>query len=305
MTGTASDTATGVTLGGGTGTGDGGSGGNSGTSPAGNQPSQTGNATGPGTGSELWYGAVEDQGLRALAESKGWKNPTDALKSYKELETAYSSKTASPAVPKDASEYTFNLPQDLPREAYNDKFAEWFKGSALKTKLSKEQAAALHDEFVGYARESMGASQQQAQQALQERVNTAANELQAEWGKIDSPQFARNAEMARRAIRNADPGLMDALRSVGVLQTINGQDTVLNASVMKAFAKMGEGMYAEDRVYGAPSSAKNPFADDSRDLAMQGRFIKEDPDKAASLIRAAGKEKMFAQFLARHAQQRK
>lgn len=298
MTGTASDTATGVTLGGGTGTGDSGSGGNSGSSQTGTGTTPSGNAGGDG-GSSVWYSTVEDATLKSLAETKGWKSPSDALKSYKELETAYSAKEG-PKVPSAIDEYKFNVPSDIPKEAYNDGFANWFKSAALKNKMSVEQASAMHDAFVEYAKGEFSKGGEAQSTRLRESVQGAATDLEASWGKMDTPQFSRNVELARRAIRLADPGLMDALREVGVLAKVGDKEMVTNATVMKAFAKMGEAMYSEDRMYGEMPAGKNPFADDTRDLSMQGRVMKEDPAKAISLIRAAGKDKMFAQFIQRH-----
>jgi len=306
MTGTASDTATGVSLSGGAATGASGSEDNSGKSQTTTPVTPpTGKTEGEGGSAAPWYSTVEDAALKSLAETKGWKSPTDAIKSYKELETAFSQRPEAPVVPKDITEYKFTPPADIPKDAYNEKFAEGFKTWAHEAKLSVAQAAQLHDSFVNYAKEAMGGSAAEANAQLATQVSTAANELQADWGKMDTPGFTRNVEMARRAIRNADPGLMDALRSVGVIATVDGQDMVRNAPIMKAFAKMGAGMYAEDRLHGTPSTDKNPFDDANRDMAMQGRLMREDPDKAALLIRAAGQDKLFSQFLEKHARGKK
>jgi hypothetical protein len=305
--GTAVDTSGGVSLGG-TGTADGqGSAGNSGSSAgAGTGTPPNGSDAGNGQAA-AWYGTVEDADLKGLAEQKGWKSPTDVLKSYKELETAFSSKGGTLAKPPaKPDEYKFNAPTDLPKESgYNDQFASWYKTAAHKAGLTQEAAAALHDEFVGFAKSSLeGAGSAQAEQFAQS-VQSAERELTTDWGAKGTPTFDRNIEMAKRAIRMSDPKLMDALKQVGAIGDVNGQPVVMNATIVKAFAAMGAGMYAEDRLYGQPASDKNPFDDATTDLAMQGRLIKEDPDKAASLIHAAGKGRMFSQFLERHARPRK
>lgn len=62
---------------------------NSGSANAGNPGAPaSGNdgAGGGGTPPAPWYGTVEDAELRGFAELKGWKNPADALKSYRDLE---------------------------------------------------------------------------------------------------------------------------------------------------------------------------------------------------------------------------
>lgn len=304
MTTTASDTATGVSLGGSTTTSDGGSGGNG-------QSQQATPTTPPATGSQAtggnetpaWYGTLEDQGLKQLAETKGWKSAADALKSYKELETSFSAKQApARAVPAKADEYKFSIPADIPAEHYSQDFANEFKGWAHKRGLTSDEAAGLHDDFVSFAKSSMASQAEAAQAKLNSDVAAAKAELATKWGQEGTPQFTRNLEMAKRAIRMADPGLMDALKSIGAVADVGGAPVVVNATLFKAFATMGAGMYAEDSLDGNNSAGANPFDDKTEDKAMMGRLMKEDPDKAALLIKAAGKEKMFHQFLERRKQ---
>lgn len=296
MSEAANDTTSGVSLG--TTTGDSGSDGNGEGSQ---KPAGDTTATGS-QGSEgqatAWYSTVEDADLKGMAEAKGWKSPADALKSYKELETMASAKGVGAKPPAKADDYAFKVPTDLPKEAgYNDAFAGWFKGAAHKAGLTQEAAAAIHDEFVGFAKASLEGGASAQAEAFTKSVETAQRDLETAWGQKGTPTFDRNIEMAKRAIRMADPKLMDALKEVGAIGDHNGQPVVRNAVIVQALAKMGAGMFAEDRLFGTPASDKNPFDDATTDLAMQGRLIKEDPAKAATLIRAAGKQKMFEQFL--------
>lgn len=297
MSDTANDTATGVALD--TGTGASGSGGNGGSSAGDAGGADTGSKSTTGS-TDAWYSGIADEGLRSLAQSKGWADPEAALKSYKELETAFSAKGDVPKPPAKADDYKFEAPKDIPEGVYNSEFANWFKGAAHKAGLAQEAASAIHDQFVEFAKGSFGAQAQAAQDALTKRVTDAQRDLETAWGSQDSPTFKRNTEMAMRAIRHAEPGLMDALREVGAIVDVQGRAVVANPTIVKALARVGEGMYAEDKFSGTPTLSKNPFADGSEDLAMQGRLVQTDPDKAVSLIRAAGKDKMFAQFLERH-----
>ncbi len=301
MTTTASDTTAGVSLDGGTATGAGGSGGNGQSQPpAATTPTATGSQGDGGTQSAAWYGTLEDQGLKQLADSKGWKSPGDALKSYKELEAAFSAKTeAAPKAPLKFDEYKFNIPEGIPKEAYNEDFAGQFKQWAHKQDLSQEKAAALHDQFLDYAKTSLAAQETAAAAKLAKDVSDASADLATKWGQVGTPGFTRNLEMAKRAIRMADPALMDALKSVGAVKDVGGVATIVNATLFKAFAAMGSGMYAEDTLTGDPAAGANPFADATEDKAMMGRLMKEDPDKAELLIKAAGKDKMFASWLER------
>lgn len=298
MSGTASDTTTGVTLGS-TGTGDG--------SSDGNSQSQTTTTTGAASnGSEqtsgsqsAWYDSFADQGVKDFAKSKNWKTPEDGVKSYKELEAAFSAKQSAPAAPKDINEYKFDVPADLPEGAYNKGFEDWFKGASLKLGASADLAKGYHAEFLGFAKQSLAAQAEAEQARIAKVAEASAQDLERTWGASGTPGFTRNLELAKRAIRMADPALMDGLKEVGAVKVVNGQLTVLNSTLVKAFAKMGGGMYSEDSLHGDPASDKNPFDEKSEDRAMQGRLIKEDPDRAALLIKAAGKERMFSQFLDR------
>lgn len=303
MSGSATDTTAGVTLSGGAGTGDSGSGDNtqSQTPPTSGAPVE-GSQGQQQAGGGSWYDSFADQGLKQLAETKGWKGPEDALKSYKELETSYSQRVDAPKAPASPDEYKFNVPTDLPDgTSYNEQMVAHLKAVAHKAGVSQEAAAAIHDGIVEFAKQTVTQQQQAMQEQAIQNVQKAAGELSTEWkAQMGTPAFARNVELAKRAIRMSGDGMMDALKSAGVVQEIGGELMVTNAKVFAAFAKMGEGMYSEDTLFGEIGGDKNPFADGSEDMAMQGRLVKNDPDKAALLIRAAGKEKFFSRFLEDH-----
>lgn len=250
-----------------------------------------------------WYSTLQDAELKSLAEKKGWKTVEDGVKSYAELERAFSAKQAANAAPADPKAYTFDVPTDLPSGvSYNDQFAEAFRGMAHKAGLSTEQAKALHGAYVEFAKSSYADQSQQQTAQLTERITKAAVELEAALGaKPGTPAFNRSVELAKRAIRMTDPGLMDTLKSVGAIVTVQGQDMVADAKLFSAFAKMGQSMYSEDTLYGEPAKDVNPFAAETENMAGQAHLIKNDPERAKLLIRAAGPKMtaMYKSFLER------
>ncbi len=272
--------------------------------PGGNTPPAGGSAGSPPTGgtppNDAWYSKVTDPSLRTLAENKGWKTEADALKSYSELEKAFGQKTA-PRAPKDPTEYKFDAPSDLPKGmTYDNKFAEAFKAIAHKADLSPEAAKAIHDGYVEYAKGSFSAALSGSQASLTEKVNKAAEALETTFGaKAGTPAFNRQVELAKRSMRLLDPKLGDALREAGIIVSVEGQDMVGNPTIFAALAKVGNAMFAEDSLHGAPAADTNPFDDKTENLQQQGWLVRNDPEKAKMLIRAAGKEKMFAAFLSK------
>lgn len=274
------------------------------TPPAGTPPVSTGSTDPAATGTTSpWYSTLQDATLKEFAEKKGWKDPEAQLKSHMELEKAFSTKQAATAPPADVSGYTFSQPKDLPDGVgYNAEFAGAFKSWALASKLSPEQAAGLHDAFVSHAKQTHTTSAEAQTKALGDRVTAAVGGLEAALtSKNGTPEFSRNIELAKRAIRMSDPKMMDALKEAGVIVTVGGQDMVANATVFAAFAKMGAGMFAEDTLHGEPTSGANPFDAKTESLTQQGWLIKNDPEKAKLLIHAAGPKMiaMYADFLAR------
>lgn len=228
---------------------------------------------------------------KKLAETKGWKSLDDVF--------------ASLAGPKDIAAYDAGIqkPDNADKIGYNDDFAKWLKQTSLKYGVPVETAKAYHDEFVAWAGEQMskaGADAGQAQAAaLAEKVDKAGSALLNEWGQPNTPKFARNLDMAMRAMNHLSPDLKGALMEVGVLVNVGGKEMVANATIMSALAKVGAQMYAEDSVYGSAAVDSNPFDPASLDLTKQGQIFRTDKAKAAQLIRALKPEhqQRYAQML--------
>lgn len=269
--------------------------GNAGSGNAGNaggaSHSQSNGSPG-GDGSASWYStALKDQANQEYAKNKGWTDLDAAMKSYRELETKFSQRSEGPKAPESPDKYQFKVPTDLPKEAqYNTEFAGWFKNAAHKAGMSQDQAAGLHDAFVEYAKSAGGKSSEAAGQSLQKSVVDAKSMLTGEWGAMEGPAFSRNLDLAQRAMRQLG---LDAEKMGAATKTPDGKFLVTNGEFFTAMAKVGAGMYAEDSLFGSVDTATNPFDPKTENVAMQGRIVREDRDKAKLLVQAAGREKEF------------
>lgn len=241
-----------------------------------------------------FFAEFKDPTLKELAQKKNWADTEAMAKSYAELERLHSStrKAGAPTAPTD---YKFDVPADLPAGvAYSKDFETAFKSMAHAADLSPEQAAKLHGEYVKFAVSQHGNASTVETTALTERVTKAATDLETALGaNRGTAKFTQQVELAKRAIRMTDPGMMDVLKDAGVIVTVDGQDMVANAKLFAVFSKMGAAMYSEDKLFGEAASADvNPFADATQNLALQGHYMRNDPEKAKLLITAAGAKAM-------------
>lgn len=260
-------------------------------------------ATTTTTGTSDWRATIEDAELRGLAEKKGWGSQADALRSYSELERAFSAKQTTTSAPATPQDYKFDTPDKLPDGlAYDSQFENAFRTWAHKAGISQDAAKVFQAEYLKYVTEAHSTSQAAQVAATTERVAKAAAELETLLGaKQGTPGFTRQMEMAKRAMRLADPkgDLGPALKEAGVIVTVGGQDMVANPAIFALLSKMGNGMYAEDALFGQPTGNTNPFDPKTEDMKQQGWLVRNDPEKAKMLIRAAGPEatKNFRHFL--------
>lgn len=224
---------------------------------------------------------------KSLIDSKGWKSNADMAKAYSELETKFSS-TRPAEPPKSATEYdTFvKPPENAEKVGYNADFANWFKEAAFAHKVPPAMVGGLHDAFVKWAGEQMGTTQTASVEAMNNRVTAAGDDLRKAWGEPNTPTFARNVEMAGRAIRNLDPGLKQELIDVGALAVVDGKEMVVRPGIVKALSKVGATMFAEDTLFGRAMEGSNPFDPKTENVGHQGQIYREDPAKARALIMA-------------------
>ena len=260
------------------------------------------NGSGAAVDSGLWLTAL-DEDTRKTAEAKGWKSPADPAKAYVSLYQDYSKKTANaialPAAdappeawneiytklgrPETPEGYEYSLPKDVPPDLpYDQTLAVNSKQWAHEAGLSPKQAQVLHDKFAVFQAQNY----QQHFQAVEDRAAKAHETLTKAWGPEGSEDYKRNHELANRALRNmGGEELISELKTVGALDA-NGR--VLAPKLAATLAKIGGELYAEDAVYGGPTSGENPFAEKTESLDKQGKLIRENPKLAAALMRQAG-----------------
>lgn len=266
-------------------------------------PADKGSGTGGAGAAGAWYAGL-DTDNQAYIKTKGWDkpeaSPADVVKSYRELEKSFSQRAPS-NVPKTPDDYRFTKPASLPNGiAYSDDMVKGLAVALHKAGASQEVASAAHDFWIDAVSKSAEGAGASYAETIIENVREAQTNLTKAWGPEDSPAFKRSVELADRATRLLDPGLRDALIETGALRVVDGKTLVANATIVNALAKVGNAMYSEDALHATPATDSNPFELGAKEnVAMQGRLVKEDPNKAALLIRAAGREGDFRAFFNR------
>ncbi len=239
-------------------------------------------------GTKPWYdGLVKDADNLRTIEAKKWDSPEAAIKSYRELETAFSQKGAANSAPSDPKDYKFEVPKEL-QAGYNAPFADAFRKASHNAKLSQEQAAAIHNDVLAFAQQNLQTQVDGSREALSQQVTKAQAALEKSWGGAVTPEFSRNLEMAKRAIGNLDPDLRQELVDTGAIVIDGGREVIAKPAIFKALAKSGAALYAEDTLFGRASQTANPFDPKTEDMKMQGHIAKTDPARAKLLIAAAG-----------------
>lgn len=266
-----------------------------------------------GGGNEAWFSGLSEDN-RAFAEAKNWASPDDALKSHRELEARLGKSITLPdekdppekwdgifqklGAPEKPDGYEFNLdtekvPEDFP---YEKESADWFRNIAHEAKLTKTQAAKLHDAFVNSRVEQFTAAKEAEAKAAKEREATEEREhrnITAKWGDPDSPGYKEHVAWADRALR--ETGMKEAFEKAGLL----GKDgVVLDAKAAFFLSEAGQKMFGEDGSANPLSRAEvsNPFAKDTRNVSKQSelvRLAKNDPQQREGvqrLIRQAGQD---------------
>ena len=191
--------------------------------------------------------------------------------------------------PKDPSGYRFELPEGLPEDMpYDSDFADAWRTFSHEMKLPAQLSARAHDWFLDHAARAIESQRQDGQQAHEALLRSATGTLQENWGKPDSEAFQTHQEHFQRAVDNlGGEALMHEMREAGL---IDASDQIAAPRIVMALSKAGEALFAEDRmVTGAPSGA-NPFAEDTKNWSEQNTIIRDDPQLARNLIRAAGKD---------------
>lgn len=192
--------------------------------------------------------------------------------------------------PEQPDAYEFAVPENLPENLpYDGERAAKFKAVAHGLGLTKDQAAKLHDWFVGETVGDFNSMGHQQAQALEQRAAAATEALVKAWGPLDGPTARANMELGNRLLDEAGgQPLVDRLVQLGVMTE---DRVILDPVLAPLFANIGVALYREgEMLTGDPAHIGNPFADGSDNMTEQMRIAKADPELAARLIVAAGKK---------------
>lgn len=244
-------------------------------------------------------GGLQPEDNRAKANAKGRTPAEDAVQSHDNPESQ-PGRSIVPPSPDDPPErweafyraggrpdhpdgYEFRMPAELPSDfAYEDGLASQFRDWAHGTGLNPRQAQELHDRFVRYQAGLYSEYRDNREQA----AGDAHERLVRRWGSPEGERFRRNVELANRAIRNlGGDALVHALK-MGNL--VNDDGAIANDALAIALARAGEALFAEDTLTGSGDEQANPWRGDSEHLGLQGQYLRQDPERARAMIRAAG-----------------
>lgn len=185
------------------------------------------------------WGAVSDDDFSYI-DKKGFKTPQDLLKSYRELERAYSSKVS---IPKDGDKEGFSklymklgMPQD--KDSFEIDFldedkeiGEQFKVICLENNILPQSAQAMYKWFVDFRTDM----EKKSAQKWAENSSKELCEMKQEWGKDAN----RNMELVRRGIRvfSDDTDVIENMeKALGTKQ------------MMKAFMNVGQALSEDNPV---------------------------------------------------------
>lgn len=246
-------------------------------------------------GTREWIGKAGVKDVAALAAKArnaesliGRSVQLPAKDAKPEDHDAFLAKVLAPYRPEKAEGYDFKLPEGLPENMpYDQDFAAKFKAAAHSAGLTAKQSAALHDFYVKSTAEVF----QKSTEATAAKAAAATKAVEEAWGgAVDSDAFKASANFANRALRElGGEDLQKAFTDAGLL---GDGGVILNPAIAIAFAKIGKALFTEGGMdKGATAAAAdNPFKDGPMggNQTMMHKAIKEDRQKAISLIRAAG-----------------
>lgn len=211
----------------------------------------------PKPASADWTASL-DPDVAPVISTKGWKTPSEAIRSYVSLErmlgaekVAIPGKDAKPedwesvwaklGRPKSGDGYEFKAPEDY--KDYNKDLADWARSAFHKAGVPARMANELHDAYVRYCQESWKSGQRSLESNLAETFRA----VDAEWGPD------RDAKIA--AARRAAQVFADSPDVVVKLEQIAG-----TADVLKMLARIGEAM-TEDKMLGGRSQGRMTAGD--------------------------------------------
>lgn len=187
--------------------------------------------------------------------------------------------------------YQFTVPKDLPEGLpYDGDRAKAFAAKAHALGIPQDAAAGLHDWFMQDSVDAFKGMGEASAAAMQERGAAETEKLVKEWGPLDGATAAANFEIADKVFTQV-PGGPEFLAELQSLKLVGPNKEILSAPVAKMLAAIGTALYTEDGVLrGKPDVIGNPFDKKgaSFNLTSAMQIAKEDPDRARSLMTAAG-----------------
>lgn len=156
-----------------------------GGSPAAQAPAADTPAVSPSAESQptapAWHESIQDAGLKAFIEGKGFKDAGEAVKALQDLE-------GQTAKPESADAYKLPVPEGQDG-AFATEAAKWMHEAGIPV----AQAQALATKWNQY----QAAQQEQADTARQQQGERDVQDLKKEWGG----QYDANVELGKRAVR--------------------------------------------------------------------------------------------------------
>lgn len=191
--------------------------------------------------------------------------------------------------PDDPSGYSYELPDGLPEDMpYDSDFVDAWRDFSHEMKLPARISAKAHDWFMQNAASAIEGQRQHSQQVYEDMLRSSSKTLEASWGRVNSDTFNASQEYFHKAVNKlGGQDLMQELRTLGVVDEF---DQIAAPNVVIALSRIGRDMFSEDQLVTGHSAGRNPFADNSKNWGEQNAIIRDDPQLARNLIKAAGKD---------------
>lgn len=258
--------------------------GDNGAAPQGVAPTEQ-----PSPGS-VWSASLDDE-TKSYVSNKGWKEPTDILMSYRNLEkfaggsknlvelpgdgadeTALAAFYSRLGRPDDPEKYGLEVP-----EGGSPELVDWFKSAAFKHGLSQKQAASLYSEWNGMS----GEMQEKLESQRAQSAETELKALKGEWGQAYDKMIGAGRRAA--SALGYDAGKLSAI-----------EERLGTGEMMRLFAtlgsKMGEDEFVGDRDpsggFGVtPAAAQQQINDLKMDKDFMAQYLKGTPEAVSKMKR--------------------
>ncbi len=254
---------------------------------------------------------------KTLATQQGWNDSDAVFDGYRAMQGQLSSSVALPgegAAPEQVSDfygsvsqhwtpkdgYQFKMPDGLAEsfpydEAFAKEAGDWFQEAGLPSHV----AQSLHDKWVGKmaaAHEQTTAAQAAEAAKTAEAASAAHDALVKEYGQPDSEGYKNLIEKAVRAqtaLKDGGVNVADWFADKGLMSEADdkGNQQVLDPTAVKLLAFVHDKALTEDGLSQiGGEQGGNPFDKSKTDLAKQDELLRTNPERAKTLIKAAGRD---------------